>query len=176
MLRLGLALGLLAALVPNGVFAQERDPLIGKEVVLKPSAVLLNDGKEIDPRFLDYPPTVEDADEKRVWLGRGWVNKADVMTPDAALTYCDEQLKARPTDANLWRLRGLAWMGKKEARTALYSIDEAIKLDATLAAAYLDRASVHTVKRNYATAYGAFEDAIRLDPINPIAYVRRAFC
>jgi tetratricopeptide (TPR) repeat protein len=132
----------------------------------------------VDIRFQSVPTRVADVEEDRVCLRRGWVKKADVMTPEEALAYCDEQLKASPNDASLWRLRGVAWMGKAWGdktyyRNALHSLDEALRHDPSCAEALTDRGRIRTIKKDYSSALLDFAEAIRLDPADPNPYLRR---
>ncbi len=170
MVRYGIFLAVVLA--PIVASAEERDPWIGKLVVLKPSAVLLKDNAPVDIRFLKVPATVFDADQNRVFLGRGWVKKVDVLDPDQAIEFCDEQLKVNPNDAKAWQLRGLAWMGKKENQKAIDCLDEALRLDSTFSEAAFYRAHIRACMYLDSKEY---VPAIHLDPTNPLPYLCRGF-
>jgi tetratricopeptide (TPR) repeat protein len=164
---------LVAVLAPVAAICEERDPLIGKLVVLKPDSVLTRDGKVVDPRFQPMPPRVSGVDQDRLWIGRSWVRKSDVLNPDEALRLCDEKLKDEPKNAQLWRLRGLAWMAKDEDRNAIYSLDEALRLDPKLADAFVDRGVARIKMGAGDSASRDFTNAIRIDQTNPVPYAHR---
>jgi tetratricopeptide (TPR) repeat protein len=166
---------LAAVLIPCFGFAEERDSLIGKYIVLKPSAVLVKDSETVDVRFQMMPARVDDVHDDRVWLGRSWAKKADVMGPDEAIVFCDEQLKGDPKNPKLWRLRGVSWIAKEEYVKAAHDLDEAIRHDSNFAEAFVDRGHAKAAEGDYKAALEDFASAIRLDPKSPCTYCVRGF-
>jgi tetratricopeptide (TPR) repeat protein len=170
---------LAALLAPWVALAEERDPWIGKIVLLRPGAVLMNDGVVVDSRLQSMPARIVGVDEDSVCLTRGWAKTLEVMSPEEALAYCEEQLKADPKDVSIWRLRGLAWKGialrdEKDYRNAIYSLDEALRINPKCAEALADRGHVRLIRKEYASAQADLSAAIQIDPTNPVWYVRRA--
>lgn len=169
--RFGIFLAMV--LIPVISSGEELDPWIGKAVVLKPDAVLMKDGNVVDIRFQPMPPRVSGADQDRLFIGRGWVRRSDVLDPDEALRLYDQQLKDDPKNAQLWRLRGLAWIAKDENRNAIYSLDEALRLDPKLADALVDRGVARIKMGAGDSASRDFTNAIRIDRTNPVPYAHR---
>lgn len=172
MLRYGIVLAV--ALAPFVVLADERDPWIGRPVLLKPGAAVTKDGKAVDKRVLPLPTRVDDIDQNRLSLGRAWVKKADVMSPDEAIAFCDSELKSDPKDARLWQLRGWAWYHKGEYQKARYSLDEALRLDPSLCEALLVRGLAWDERGDSVSACRDFSAVISIDPAYAAAYFFRA--
>ncbi len=172
-LRYGLLLAI--ALAPLIASAEELDPWIGKMVLLKPGVVPTHNGLPVDVRYLSRPDKVEVVQNDRVWCQRAWVKKADLMDMDEALALSDEQIKTDPTNAKAWRLRGLAWLGKRESLKGIYSLNEAIRLAPTFSEAFVDRAIARAMRGEFLSSYEDLTQAIRLDPTDPFVYLRRGY-
>jgi tetratricopeptide (TPR) repeat protein len=152
----------------------QRDPLIGQLVFCKDSAVAKVGGQVVDEfEVLTWPATVGDVNGDWLWLGRAWVRRSEVMSPQEAFDYCVEEVRRNPKSAIAWRRRAVCWKERGELDNAIRDYDEAIRLDPKYALAYQSRGNAKRGKLDYDGAIGDYDEAIRLDPKNAWAYNNR---
>ncbi len=134
--------------------------------------------KEVDYPFSGiWPFTVRD--EKEGWLRihdrrrEGWVKKADFVLAQEAITYFSRRIDANSKDAFALRMRGAAWLQKKEPDRAISDFNACIALNPADAGAFNDRGLAWHDKKEYDNAIADYSEAIRINPKPPVYHVNR---
>jgi tetratricopeptide (TPR) repeat protein len=169
-------------LVATGqVPSRAEDDWVGQRVVPKEREFVLHlDDELVEPsRKAIAIYRVERADGPTLWLqaeGRrlsGSARAEDVIPVERAIAYFTERLRAHPTDAWAYAMRGFVREDRNELGAALRDDDEAIRLESTLSALYFRRARVRLAMQEPDRAIDDFNAAIRLDPRCALAYSGR---
>jgi tetratricopeptide (TPR) repeat protein len=164
---------LITFVLPSLATAQERDPWIGRRVFWKTNAIAKVGMETVEITKISFPTTVGDVNGDWLWLGRGWVQKKDVMDTQQALEFYTEKIRLNPTSAYDWRSRAAVWHEKGEIENAIKDSTEAIRLDPKFRIAYITRGLAHSDKGDFDVAIKDYTEAIRLDPKNVTAYINR---
>jgi len=120
-----------------------------------------------------WPPMVTKTNGEWLWVGRSWVDRADVVLLADAPAYYTEYLRNNPNSSAAYINRGLSWDDKGEYDNAIKDYTEAIRLRPEFAMAYRNRGVVWKAKGEYDNAIKDYTEAIRLRPEFAIAYNNR---
>ena len=105
---------------------------------------------------------------------KGFVAPAHVVPYEQAIDYYTRVIRAEPTNAEAFSLRGGHWRtDRKRLDMAIADLSEAIRLAPHQAAAYNNRGLAWTSKKEYHRAIADFTEAIHLDPNYALAYCNR---
>ena len=116
---------------------------------------------------------VQKAQGEWLWLGRGWVQRRDVVPLGEAIEYFTSEIGRKPS--------AFCYIGRSSAATKLGNfatsasgdIEKALALDPDFAPAYWRRATAFLAEYDYDRVIEAIDDAIRLDPKFAEVYVYR---
>jgi tetratricopeptide (TPR) repeat protein len=93
---------------------------------------------------------------------------------DWAIACFDAHIKANPSDANGYHLRGCAYANKHDLDRAIDDFSRAIQLNPKEAGFFNDRGQAQGEKRQFDRALADFTEAIRLNPKHADAHCNRA--
>ena len=134
--------------------------------------------KQVDYAFSGIWPFTVRA-EKDGWLRlhdrrhEGWVDKADFVLAREAIDYFGRRIDANPKDNFALRMRGAAWLQKKQPDKAIRDFDACISLNPNDAGAFNNRGLAWHDKKEYDKAIADYSDAIRIDPKPPVYHINR---
>src|SRR5205823_5197343 len=115
--------------VPSALFADAAsDTLAGKRVtVATEDADLTENGKRIKTDVqLGETFEVLKVDGDRLFVGRGWIARSQVVPYDAAISYFTDQIRRAPT-AESYQHRASAYGQRNEFDKAIDDLNEAIR-------------------------------------------------
>ena len=175
--------GILIAMLPSHVRAQEGADWTGKRVVQKTADFGLRTGKdEKAPLRLPESPRIYLVREANgEWLllepsgagASGWAQSDQVVPVDGAIEYFSDRIKANPRDVFFYAMRGFVRNDKKEWDAALGDLSDAVKLKPAWPGGYKLRGAAWRRKREFDKALDDFDMAIKLDPNDSRAYIGR---
>ncbi len=120
---------------------------------------------------------VTKVDADRVWVGRGWLKKRDVVPYARAVEYLNEALRRHP-HVDLYNGRALLHLKRGEFDLALADATQAIKeapnSHDAMAGIYSNRAIIFAAKGGFKKSLADCAEAIRLTPDTPNNYLVRA--
>ncbi len=115
LLRCSLASGVVALCSLAQANFQRYDPWLGQAAYWKDSAVARDGDATVDKqKTLAWPATVKAVQGDRLWVGRAWLMKSDVMTLPEAIDFYSLTVTRNPNDPVAWRRLGICRMGKRD--------------------------------------------------------------
>ncbi|MBI3860936.1 MAG: tetratricopeptide repeat protein [Planctomycetia bacterium] len=134
--------------------------------------------KEVEMPFSGIWPFQVRA-EKAGWLRihdrrhEGWVKKTDFVLARDAIGYFSRRIDANSQDTFALRMRGAAWLQKKEPDKAISDFDACLALSAADPGALNNRGLAWVEKKDYDKAIADYSEAIRIDPRAPVYHANR---
>jgi tetratricopeptide (TPR) repeat protein len=148
--------------------AQGISPWIGQRVVTRVLTPLKIGNRIVDEGTMFRVYTVERANGDWLWLVAGgvsgWVQSSEVVPYDQATDYFTLEIRANPSSAYLYVIRGMHWTEKGETDNALADFNEAIRLDPNDPVAFFNRGNAWSAKKESDKAIQDYNEAIRLAP------------
>ena len=146
-----IALVLVVLLTASLAHAQDISPWIGQRVVTKVLTPLKIGNRIVDEGTMFRVYTVERANGDWLWLVAGgvsgWVQSSEVVPYDQASDYFTLEIRANPSSAFLYVIRGMHWTEKGETDKALADFNEAIRLDPNDPVAFFNRGNAWSAKK-----------------------------
>lgn len=146
---------------------------LGREFMSKPDAKYLLNGNEVPCEKIILPFTVSKIDGDRLWIGKAWIKKSEVVSLEDAPGFFTEYLRKNPKDPWGYNRRGIAWSSTDNLDNALTDFTRAIRLDRIYVTAFFNRGVVWDKKDEFDNAIRDYDEAIRLDPEYVLAYFNR---
>lgn len=167
----------------GGRLAAQEKSWIGESVLHTKPPKDIRFGDRVGDKEVAYPFSgiwpFQVRGEKDGWLRihdrrhEGWVDKADFVLAREAIAYFSRRLEANPKDSFALRMRGAAYLDKKELDKALRDFDACIALDPADAGAHNDRGLAWKDKKEYDKAIADYGEALRINPKHVVARVNR---
>ena len=154
--------------------AEGADAWMGKKAFWKPDTRLMVGSSKVERGDFKPPQVVSAVKGDWLWVGSGWLRKADAQTSSQALEYWSERIRKDEYGTLNWLNRGLVYMELGKTDSALLDYDNALLLDAFSAQARIYRAAAWLSKGRSSWALADLTDAIRIDPDCADAYLLRA--
>jgi tetratricopeptide (TPR) repeat protein len=101
------------------------------------------------------------------------INQGPGFSSDTAIASCSAVIRLRPSFAEAYNNRGIAYYDKKDYDRAIADYNEAIGLSPSFAGAYANRGLAYSRKEDYDRAIADYDVAIRLSPTFALAYANR---
>src|SRR5690349_1891355 len=154
-MKRSLAVLLIGFLPLTAALADEKDDWTGEWVLPRKEKLPLcdKDGKPLGTGFVTTGKVLSAGKtllQVRNSQGRGphegYVSRTDVVKLADAVTFFSDAIRTDGKSTWAWRMRGQAWLLKKEYDSAIKDFTEAIRLDPKDANAFLDRGEARTYK------------------------------
>jgi tetratricopeptide (TPR) repeat protein len=116
--------------------------------------------------------------DPKTWWHWEWLAAAHIQIeqPNAALEPLEQSLRlldGTPRSASSRLLQGMAYLGMDDPRSALRSLNDAIRLNPKLSDAYTNRGAAYNVLGRYERGLQDLDEAIKLNPYSTTAYNNR---
>ena len=151
-------------------------PSAGSRVtVIKWEAIVNFDDDVKGTLKLGHNVEITKVEGNRLWIrcsGGGWINKADAVDYEDAISYFTGMISRDRSPKN-YAHRGMVWMNRGALDDALSDLNVAIKKDPTERAWYTVRGIVWETKGYLDKSIADYDEAIRLDSEYPAAYFNR---
>ena len=138
------------------------DEWIGERFMPRAGCVVKNGEKAIPLERLVYPLVVSKVDGDRAWIGRGWVEKSQLVPWREAREYYAQLVKEQPSSLSYF-LRGVLRLERYDIEEAASDFAEALRLDGKNTAALAYRGVALGALEDDENAAKCFDEAIKLD-------------
>jgi tetratricopeptide (TPR) repeat protein len=157
----------------TGAAPGDDEEWIGEKFMPREGCVVKNGEKSIPLERLIYPLVVSKVEGDRVWIGRGWVEKSQLVPLDEAVSYYTALLRQQTENAWAYCYRGISRSFRGQPEEAADDLDKAIASNPKLALAMAFRGGVHD-DRQSDQELKLLARAIQVDPQCVSAYRIRA--
>jgi tetratricopeptide (TPR) repeat protein len=164
------------AVSTSSAFAADSDSgWVGKKVMVKTwNAKLAESGKDLNSQVdLGDIFTITKTNADWLWVGRGWIQKSDVVPLDQSIGYFTAQISRDPNDNQAYHNRAEAYWKIGELDKAIADEGESIRLYPQTSN-YNGRGQIWLQKKEFDIVIADFNEAIRLSPKFAVPYYNRA--
>ena len=150
---------------------------VGKRVFFRPGAVAKIGKIVVDKYQLGPPSTIYQENGDWLWIGNGWVQRKDVISPQDEMVYLTIRINSSPNNKGPLLERGIVWAELGNLENAIKDFTEAIRLDPKISASYYNRGVAELDNSEFDKANQDFQHALKLDPrcarcLNSLAWLK----
>lgn len=146
---------------------------VGDRVFWKDGARGSDGFQEIGLERFAFPSTVREIQNDFLFLGAGWINKNDALSPDDALEYFTQRVEQHPEEPAYWNNRGRVWEEKKEFDRAIADYEQAAKLGPDDPTTRNNLGTALQKKGDHRAAIKHYDAALNSDASDPVVYYNR---
>lgn len=146
---------------------------VGDVIMPRVNAKFMVGKTEVPAAEFEFPLTVRKIEGNWLLVGKGWIQRNNVVPLAQAPAHYTEFLKRNRNQSTPYNLRGIAWNAAGDHDKAIADFSEAIRLAPADALQFRNRGNCWTAKGDHASAIKDYSEAIRLNPRDAISYYNR---